>query len=194
MTADELLAAVKAILEQGFGVLSDEIAPDLAEAFRLAGIEIGTKLKVKADLRKVVDKAAVAYAGERAGELLKDFAATTPEMLRATVSKAVEEGWSVGKLRNELRENYAFSPARALTIARTETAIARRRGGTMSAAASGARSKHWFVANEDTDAACLNNQAAGWIGIDDAFPESDSPHPNCVCNIEYRTDAPAVEI
>ena len=190
MTTDELLAVVAKVLEPGFGLLTDEITPDLEAAFRVAGAEIVGKLKAKVDLRGVVNREAVKYARERAAELVKDFAQTTPEMLRATVGKAIEEGWSVGRLRNELRENYAFSPARALTIARTETAVARRRGSSISAKAAGAGSKHWRVANPDTDAACLNNQAAGWIGIEDEFPEGDSPHPNCICDVEYRSEPP----
>ncbi len=194
MTADELLAVVKRVLERCFGLLTDEIGPDLARTFRLAGAEIARKLKAGVSLREVVDREAVKYAQARSAELLKDFAQTTPEMLRATISQAIEKGWSGGRLRDELRENYAFSPARALTIARTETAIARRRGGTISAKAAGAASKHWRVENPDTDAACLNNQAARWIGVDDEFPEGDSPHPNCICDIDYRTAAPDADV
>lgn len=31
--------------------------------------------------------------------------------------------------------------------------------------------------------------ASTWrIGIDDGFPESDDPHPNCTCNVEYSAN------
>ena len=120
-------------------------------------------------------------------ELIKDFAKSTPEMpLRATVSQAIEEGWSTGKLRDMLRESYAFSPARALAIARTETAIARRRGGKESARALGADEQHWDILGNNPCQACLNNAAAGWISLDDEFPEGDDPHPNCTCDIDHR--------
>ncbi len=191
MTPADLLATIKRILEKGFTILTDEITPDLEAAFRAEGVVVAKKLKLTAGVEKihgVVDREAVKYARERAAELLKDFAETTPEMLRTTVSRAIEEGWSVGRLRDDLRENYAFSPARALTIARTETTVARRRGGRVSAAAAGARSKHWYTVSADVDAACLNNQAAGWIPIENEFPEGDEPHPNCVCNVDYRTE------
>jgi len=134
-------------------------------------------------VRGVVDRAAVKYAKERGAELIKDFAKSTPEMLRVTVSQAIEEGWSSGRLRDALRENYAFSPVRALSIARTETAVARRRGGKDTARAAGAEQKHWQVSDDDACALCMNNQAAGWIGIDEEFPEGDDPHPNCTATL-----------
>lgn len=188
MTAAEILAAVRKILRKGFGLLADEIGPDLEAAFRARGIEIAAKLKVGVSLRGVIDREAVKYARARGAEMVKDFAETTPEMLRATIGDAIEQGWSVGRLRDELRESYSFSPGRALTIARTETARARRAGGLASARAAGAESKHWQVASDDACAACLNNQAAGWIGIDDEFPEGDDPHPNCTCSVDSRTE------
>jgi hypothetical protein len=192
MTADDLLAAIAQAVEEGFGVLVGEITPEIEAIFRDAGLTTAQRLKVESMLGPggVVDQAAADYARQRAGELIKNFAATTPEMLRATVAQAIEEGWSAGKLRDTLHENYAFSPARALTIARTESAVARRKGGAAGAKAAGAGSKHWYVTHGDVDAACLNNQAAGWVALDDDFPEGDDPHPNCLCYTDYRSAGP----
>ncbi len=186
MTPSELLASIEKVLEDGFELLSGEIAPAIIAAFSARGIEVAETLKVSSAVRGVVNRAAVNYAGERAGELIKNFAESTPEMLRATVSKAIEEGWSAGKLRDALRENYAFSPVRALSIARSETAVARRRGGKETAKAAGAEQKHWDILGDDPCALCLNNAAAGWIPIDEEFPEGDDPHPNCTDDVEYR--------
>ncbi len=186
MTPDELLAAIAKVLEDGFELLTGEMTPDVEAAFRARGMEVAETLKVTADVSKVVDRAAVEYAAKRAGDLIKDFAKTTPEMLRATVSQAIEEGWSAGRLRDVLRENYAFSPARALAIARTETAIARRRGGLETARQIGAEQKKWDIGGDNPCQDCLNNAAVGWIPIDEEFPEGDDPHPNCLDDIEYR--------
>jgi len=189
MTQTELLATIEKILDDGFELLSGEITPSIMAAFKSRGIEVAAKLKVGAAVGGVVDRAAVKYAGERAGELIKDFAKSTPEMLRATVSQALEEGWSAGRLRDALRENYAFSPTRALAIARTETGVARRRGGKDTAKAAGAEQKHWDILGDNPCPLCLNNDAAGWIPIDDEFPEGDDPHPNCSDDVEYRMKA-----
>src|SRR6202034_1766329 len=129
MTPADLLSVIEKILHDGFVVLTGEITPTMLAAFRARGMEVVQKLGIKTDLRGVVNREAVKYAQERTARLIKDFAETTPDMLRGTLAQAIEEGWSTGRLRDELRENYAFSPVRALTIARTETAIARRRGG-----------------------------------------------------------------
>jgi hypothetical protein len=188
MTSAELLAAIDEVLHRGFTALAAELTPAMVAAFRQRGAEILRSLKVKTDLRKVVDREAVAYAKARAGELIKEFAESTPEMLRATVEQALKDGWSTGTLRDELRADYAFSPARALSIARTETSLARRRGGQVSAKSAGARKKHWRCDGEAC-ALCRSNEGAGWIDIDDDFPEGDDPHPNCTCGIEYSTDA-----
>lgn len=186
MTSAELLATIDDILKRGFGTLAEELSPAIIAAFRERGVDILRSLKVSTDLRRVVDREAVAYARARAAELIREFAETTPEMLRTTVEQAVKEGWSAGALGDELIDNYAFSPARALTIARTETAVARRRGGQISATAAGAQKKHWRI-DDEACALCRSNEGAGWIDIDDDFPEGDDPHPNCTCGIEYSS-------
>jgi hypothetical protein len=166
-------------LSDGFAILADDIKPHTIRAFRRNGHTVVRQLRVKADVAHVIDHRAVAYAERRAGELIKDFAATTPEMLRGAVVQALEEGWSAGRLRDELREAYAFSPTRALSIARTEMQVALRAGGLEAAKVAGAGRKRW---NGDESACelCQENIAAGWIGIDEDFPEGDSPHPNCL--------------
>jgi len=187
MTEAELLASIEHALRHGFTLLSVDLTPAMHAAFRARGLDVAKSLRVSAELGGVIDRHAVAYAQKRGGELIKDFAATTPEMLRSTVAKALEEGWSAGRLRDVLREDYAFSPQRALTIARTETQIARRAGGRVSAEAVGAKKKQW-VFDELACSLCKSNGAAGWINIDEDFPEGDNPHPNCTCSIEYSAE------
>ena len=187
MTAAEILAAARKVMRDGFALLADEITPEIEAAFRSRAVQVAAQLSIGGSTRGIVDKASAKYAKERAGELIRDFAKSTPEMLRATVEQSIKEGWSGGRLRDELREHYAFSPERALSIARTEPAIARRAGGKAAANEVGAQSKKWDCA-DDPCSACLNNQAAGWIGIDEEFPEGDDPHPNCTCGVEYRSE------
>ncbi len=190
-TASQLLAKVRAALRAGFAVMTDEMLLDMREAFAAHGISTAAQLRVGIDLRSVVDHAAVSYARERAAELIRDFAKTTPEMMRATVARALEEGWSAGRLRDVLRSNYGFSPARALSISRTELARSRRAGGQFGAEKAGAQSKHWDIGDdEESCAECQNNAAEGWIPLDADFPSGDDPHPNCTCSISYSMDSP----
>jgi hypothetical protein len=113
---------------------------------------------------------------------------STRDLLRADVTKAVEEGWSTKKLGDTLEQNYAFSEERADMIARTETAFADSRGNMIAYKESGIVSgKEWILGSEhDVDDECDDNVAAGVIGLDEAFPDgsTEAPaHPRCVCDV-----------
>lgn len=191
MTTDQLLAVIAPILDKGFGAMIGDLTPAIRAAFAARGLDVVRILKIRADLRSVIGRHAADFAARRAGELLRDFASTTPAMLRSTVTQAIAEGWSGGKLRQVLRENYAFSPSRAMTISRTETAIARRAGGRAAAQECGARQKRWVIASDDACVLCQTNFGMDWIALDDEFPESDNPHPNCTCGVDYRIEESA---
>lgn len=145
---------------------------------------------------------AIAYARDRAaelvgkryedGELVDNPRAgyaiddATRELLRADVSTALEEGWSNDRLATAIAENYAFSDARAETIARTETAFADVQGNLAGWRASGeVAQKQWIVG----DACC--DECADLDGVvvdlDEDFPGDggDGPplHPNCRCDV-----------
>lgn len=146
------------------------------------------------------------YAEERAAELVGmhrsidgrfvpsavpgvSIAHSTREMLRGTVRQAIAEGWGVTQIQARVASDHAFSPARALNIARTETAFARNRGGLIGAKASGAvRGKRW-VTSEDACEACEENAAQGVVGLEEEFPSGDiAPpgHPSCRCSLDYE--------
>lgn len=113
---------------------------------------------------------------------------TTRDMLRSTVSDAIEEGWSTDRLKKEVRESTGFDESRAETIARTEVAFADSEGNMAAYRASGVVSgKEWIIGSEhDDDDDCDENADAGIIGLDDAFPDgSDTApaHPRCVCDV-----------
>lgn len=113
---------------------------------------------------------------------------STRDLLRGDVTKAVEEGWSTNKLRDELEKNYAFSEERADMIARTETAFADSRGNMIAYRESGVVSgKEWILGSEhDHVDECDKNMAAGVIALGDSFPSGDDEapaHPNCICDV-----------
>jgi hypothetical protein len=74
------------------------------------------------------------------------------ELLRGTVRQAIEEGWSTDTLPQEISSGYAFSPARALNVARTETARATNRGSLDAAKGSGVvTGKEWLTGGKACD-------------------------------------------
>jgi hypothetical protein len=56
---------------------------------------------------------------------------TTKREVEATIREGLVEGKSIGEIQNDLYESQAFSPARALTIARTESAHALNAGSAL---------------------------------------------------------------
>jgi hypothetical protein len=202
---DELTAIVEiAPLLQDIGTQGGQDA--VHAAIQSAGLPNGAE----SDIWTIVDDRMVAYAKARAAELIGmrydadgnlipakraeyRIDETTRTMLNNSLSSALSAGLTSGEIQRGLMEDYAFSPARALTIARTESAFAHSRG-----AMNGYREtsnhfkmkmeKLWSIAEEACDE-CIENNDAGWIPLDDTFPSGDdaSPaHPNCRCDILTR--------
>jgi SPP1 gp7 family putative phage head morphogenesis protein len=122
------------------------------------------------------------------GELVDNgswsISATTRDMVRKAVTNAVEEGASNQDLARVVRESGAFSKARAITIARSETAIADTQGAYAGWRASGVVAGKEWLASADCceDCALLDGEI---VGLDDDFTGgADVPlHPNCECAV-----------
>jgi hypothetical protein len=147
---------------------------------------------------------AVKYAKDRAAEMVGmkwvdrqlienpsakwQITESTRDMLRADVTEAVEEGWSTGRLKNAIADNYAFSEERADTIARTEIGNADIQGNMIAYKESGiVEGKEWILGSEhDDDDECDDNVNDGVIPLDEAFSSGDMEplaHPKCVCDV-----------
>jgi SPP1 gp7 family putative phage head morphogenesis protein len=154
------------------------------------------------DITEQANQFAIDYAADRAAEMVGmkyvdgelvpnpngqwQIADATRELLRVDVETAEDEGWSNDRLASALTDNYAFSDARAETIARTETAFADVAGNLNAWAASGqVASKQWIVG----DGCCDDCQDLDGVtvGLDEEFPDDggDGPplHPNCRCDV-----------
>lgn len=196
---------VQQILEQinmdGFAILENEAEPILHRITRdgvnRALLQIGLSDE---GMTSTMSERAHEYAQERAAELVGKHVLpdgrvvnnpraewrideATREMLRADVTRAIEEGMSTSQLQNLIEENYAFSEARASMISRTEIAFADVEGNMIAYTHSGVvEGKEWIVASNHPDQdECDDNAAAGVIAIDDTFPSGDSAppsHPN----------------
>lgn len=170
-----------------------DIAPDLADVIEDVVSDGGAEglAQVLADVTddqlKQVNARAADYAKTRSGELVTQLEDSTREMLRGTVGQAIEEGWSNDQLAAALADEYAFSPERAETVARTETAYADVQGNLEGYKASGVvQGKQWIVAQDEF---CDDCQALDGVtvGLDESFPNDggDGPplHPNCRCDV-----------
>lgn len=194
-----------ALVEPGTAAMKSAFLDGLNAAFAQIGIE------PTADMTGLVNQAAVEYAERRGADYVgmwnvgtkadptwavnpRDQADGTPwaitdstrDMVRGSVTSAMDEGWSNDRLAAELKESAAFNEYRANMVARTETAFADSYGNLAAYKASGVvTGKEWLCGSEhDDDDECDENEAAGVIGLEEDFPDgSDCPpaHPHCVC-------------
>lgn len=140
-----------------------------------------------------VNAAATAYAAQRAAELVglrrqpdgtwtpsprpgMAIPETTRQLLRATIRDAIASEQDTEALIQTLKAHYAFSDARAETIARTELAQAYNRGNLAAWRATGTEFVHVF--DGDSDAEC--QEADGQIWTVDEADANPTSHPNCV--------------
>lgn len=155
----------------------------------------------------VVNEQALAYAKERAAELVGKkwvggelvdnpdahwaITDTTRNQLQGLVSAAFEQGFTPAQLTAQVEESGVFSSARADMIASTEMARAQIKGALYTAGQVGVVGKSSEVSGDhDQDDECDEAEDDGVIAIDDNFtPGDDGPpyHPNCNCALVFYT-------
>jgi SPP1 gp7 family putative phage head morphogenesis protein len=143
-----------------------------------------------------VARLSATYASQRAGELMNlegsvSVTRVTQQRVRVLVAHNLETGESLQKLRRSIVNDLAFSPARAETIARTETATALGHGQRTVAVAQGRDQKKWVTQGDArVEPECLMNEGDGWIGMEQPFSSGDDwtpAHQNCRCTVISRT-------
>lgn len=111
---------------------------------------------------------------------------TTRDAIRTRVSQANDQGWSIQELAAAIKQDAAFAPARATTIARTESATAYNTGTVLAYRQSGVVSQVQVMdGDDDDDCAAANGQT--W-DLDEA-EANPTQHPNCT-----RAFAPIVDV
>lgn len=111
---------------------------------------------------------------------------STRDMLRSSVTDALEKGLSNDDLMATIKKDHAFSAERAEMIARTETAIADIKGNMVAYESLGVEEKQWLTAPGCCDkCGALNGKI---VKINAPFVEgkylADPPlHPHCRCDV-----------
>lgn len=132
------------------------------------------------------DEIAEGVGNYNAAQLVKNINETTRNMLASDIDAAMQEGWTTSELADKLAENYAFSEARAETIARTEIAYADMQGSMEAYRASGVVTGKKVLLAENPCSICQDNADDGIIDLDDNFSSGDDAapfHPNCECTV-----------
>ena len=174
----------------------DDVVAELAAAFEVGGVTAEAAVSLP-----ILQSYAAEWARAHSTEFLRlggdanvvDF---TRRRVRELVALAIENGDSLQTLQRTLRNDYAFSRARAETIARTETAQALGSGRMRASLMEGRTEKHWVTQGDDhvdhgaAGGPCRANAAQGWIPIGNAFQSGhmhEPAHARCRCLARARS-------
>ena len=197
ISAEVDLSALLAI-EDSLGLELEEIGLDVV---RLALGSVG--VEATSDLVNRVNKRAVAYARNRAAELVKvggnpSIVDSTREMIRRTIADGLENNIGRDAIAEALQASYAFSAERAEVIANTEISMANSaaKGEAWAEVQADGETlvKQWFVSgDEGVCPECEGNDDQGEIAMSDSFESGDDmepAHPGCRCVTAARVLEP----
>lgn len=124
---------------------------------------------------------------------------TLLDQLTKVVEKADSQEWSSAKLDGAIADMSGFSAKRASQMAHDSLAYVDGVAARTTATVTGATLKRSESAEDDKVCpACLENQAMGWVGINEKFSGSDTEdtphHNNCRCSVEYEWQREPVEV
>lgn len=123
-------------------------------------------------------------------KLTGDFSDRTKQRLRNAIAKTIREGGTSDDIVQTIRDTVdEFSEKRAEMIAQTEVNDAYSFGRDGLARSAGLEEKSWIVESDNPCIVCIENEAEGWIPIDQQFPSGDefpTAHPLCACGCDYR--------
>lgn len=194
---DAALATIRAFTQP-----LDEVSAKALQAGMLAAV---ADLGVEADFT-LEHPAAVDYLKRRGAERVTQITGTTRDRLRTLLTRAAAEGWGYGTTAAEIKRLFAgftgppkavrvsHLRSRAEAIAVFETGDAYEHGNVLVArdlqAGGLEMQKSWLtVGDHRVRPDHRQNQAQGWIPLDDAFADgSDRPptDPGCRCTLLMR--------
>lgn len=174
------------------GSLTLTISTEYGEAYKGNLTRVG--VQPSSSLFDLFPARAADYAAARAAELISsgpnggELGDATRLFIRADIVDALEAGLTQDELAALLRANYAFSEARADTIAQFEIRAALHGGALAAWKESGlVKGKGWLLSNDEgVCAVCQANAEQGEIDLDEEFQSGDetSPaHPHCRCDV-----------
>ena len=169
-------------ITSGVNLNTDPLAKALMPVYEAVFVEAATDSGVDLTdaMLEVVNEDAVKWAETQVGNLITGIDSTTKDLIRTDVVQALNEGLSTADLADLLADNYAFSDARAETIARTETAHAAVSGTMAGWQESGVVDHVEFDASPDC---CDECAAEDGKELDWGTEPEDFMHPNCRCGV-----------
>jgi len=174
----------------------------VAKALAYGGIGMLGELKMKLSF-DLANPRAGDYLKEYGADLVKGVNETTRDILQTLITKANEEGWTYKRTAEAIIERFEefgvgrpqdHIDSRAHLIAVTETGNAYEEGSRIVVKdlqdAGVDMEKSWStVGDGKVSQGCKDNEAEGWIGIDQAHASGHQRplrFPGCRCEERYR--------
>jgi hypothetical protein len=135
------------------------------------------------------------WATEHSASLVTEINESTRATMRTIIGQGLDARDNSEQIARNLQNfvtDEQLTDYRAKLIARTEQSFAQSKADDDVARDTGAGEKEWNAAGDSCDI-CLNNEADGVIGINEAFSSGDMTppaHPNCVCVVLYHGQTP----
>ena len=128
-----------------------------------------------------------------AAEAVKDIGVTTKHLLKQTLIEGMENGESIAKLTERIRQAYLpldMEGYRAKRIAMTETKNAVSRGNLQGYKQSGLTGKKGILLGPNPCEICVSLYNMGLIDLDDTWEGYECPcfHVGCQCDIYFRPE------
>lgn len=174
-------------------------------ALMAGGFATIAELAIKPTFDIAASPGALDYLKEYGAERVAQIDATTREYIKTQVSHAMEEGWSYNRTAKAITDRYKefaigkpqeHIRSRAHLVAVTETGNAYVEGqmqtGQWMQSLGLEVEKYWQnVGDDKVSDGCLGNTAAGWIPLDDRFPNGPNDmrplrFPGCRCGLQQR--------
>lgn len=196
----EIAAATEAALDAGRPGLTAAIETATADAIALGMEQQAAELGISWDLK---NPRAVAYAKRHAAEMVTRIDDETRRVIKQIVVEGTKEGWSYDEIARRITGKFSEFAAgkpqehidsRAHLVAVTEIGNAYEEGNLIVAeglAGEGLPMEHAWqtVGDARVSAGCRENEAAGWIPQEQAFPSGHMRplrFPGCRCTGLYR--------
>ena len=156
----------------------------------------GSGLEVTEDVQKQLEAEAKTYAEDRVAEVFSPTSDTgivssTTDQLTTEVAKGLGEGKTASQIADAVQASAIFSEDRADRIASHEASMANAAGAATAFIAVSSQGvsvlKYWeTMDDEKVEPICAENEDAGPIPLDKAFPSGDMnvpAHNNCRCSV-----------
>jgi SPP1 gp7 family putative phage head morphogenesis protein len=178
---NDLDAKIRALVEAEDWASLEALMAKHGQGIYSGGVSsAAAQMKATDAMLSLANESAIKWAAENAGKKITEITTATMDSIRATVVQSQEEGWSSKRLADEIQDDWAFSTARAETIARTEGAFSDVQGNIALYKESGLVARLEFL-TADTGPCDICEEMNGEEFELNDLEKTPPLHPNCRC-------------